>query len=163
MMRDLMMRSRTYLSLTLAVLAAAAALLAGGPARAVEQTGDLTGYVRDEKSEPLPGATVTLRGDNLLGERATVTDPKGQFWFRSLPPGKYTVKIAFTGYQAIEQEGVIVNIGRMTTFPVSLTKGELAESVTVVARNPIVDTVRTTTQDNYGPEYLQQVQIGSNG
>jgi hypothetical protein len=157
------MRWRSWLGASLAALLVAAAALAPRPASAVEQTGDLTGTVRDEKSEVLPGATITLKGENLLGERSTVTDTKGEFSFRALPPGKYTVKIGFVGYQGIEQDGVVVNIGRTTTLPVNLTKGELTESVTVVGRTPLVDTVRTTTQDNYGPEYLQEVQIGSNG
>lgn len=154
---------RSFLGATLLAVLVAAAILGSRPAAAVEQTGDLTGTVRDEKAEVLPGATITLKGDNLLGERSTVTDTKGEFSFRSLPPGKYTVKIAFVGYQTIEQDGVTVNIGRTTTLPINLTKGELSESVTVIGKTPLVDTVRTTTQDNYGPEYLQEVQIGSNG
>src|SRR4029453_4981606 len=137
---------RGFLGATLLAVLVAAAILGSRPAAAVEQTGDLTGTVRDEKAEGLPGATITLKGDNLLGERSTVTDTKGEFSFRSLPPGKYTVKIAFVGYQAIEQDGVTVNIGRTTTLPINLTKGELSESVTVIGKTPLVDTVRTTTQ-----------------
>ena len=163
MILKLKMRLRSFLGASLAALLVAAAALAHRPASAVEQTGDLTGTVRDEKSQPLPGATMTLRGENLLGERATVTDAKGEFWFRSLPPGRYTLKTAFVGYQTIEQEGITVNIGRATTLPISLTKGELSESVNVIGKTPVVDTVRTTTQDNYGPEYLSNVPIGSNG
>src|SRR5262245_18739817 len=161
-MRNRKTRTRTLGTLLGALLVVAGAL-ASRPATAVEQTGDLVGTVRDEKAEILPGATLTLRGDNLLGERSTVTDTKGEFAFRSLPPGKYTLKISFVGYQTIEQDGVTVNIGRTTTLPISLTKGEISESVTVLGKAPIVDTVRTTTQDNYGPDYLEQVQIGSNG
>jgi len=163
MILKLKMRLRSFLGASLAALLVAAAALAHRPASAVEQTGDLTGTVRDEKSQPLPGATMTLKGENLLGERATVTDAKGEFWFRSLPPGRYTLKTAFVGYQTIEQDGITVNIGRATTLPISLTKGELSESVNVIGKTPVVDTVRTTTQDNYGPDYLSQVPIGSNG
>src|SRR5262245_16779226 len=161
-MPNRMTRTRTLGTLLGALLVVAGAL-ASRPATAVEQTGDLVGTVRDEKAEILPGATLTLKGDNLLGERSTVTDTKGEFAFRSLPPGKYSLKIAFVGYQTIEQDGVTVNIGRTTTLPISLTKGEMSETVTVLGKTPLVDTVRTTTQDNYGPDYLEQVQIGSNG
>ena len=156
-------RLRSFLGATLLAVLVAVGLLASRPASAVEQTGDLTGTVRDEKAQILPGATITLKGENLLGERSTVTDTKGEFWFRSLPPGKYSIKIAFTGYQTIEQDGITVNIGRTTTLPVSMTQGELKEAVSVIGKAPVVDTVRTTTQDNYGPEYLSEVQIGSNG
>jgi hypothetical protein len=58
---------------------------------------------------------------------------------------------------------VTVNIGRTTTLPVELTQGRACGERQCRRSESLVDTVRTTTQDNYGPEYLQEVQIGSNG
>lgn len=132
-------------------------------ALAVEQTGDLRGTVRDEKGQPLPGTTVTLAGPNLQGERAAQTDVNGEYTFRALPPGIYAVKLSAPGYQVTELDKVVVSIGRTTTVFADLTPGQMTETVSVTGKAPLVDTVRTQTQDNYTPDYLENVQIGSGG
>lgn len=139
------------------------ALLAMNPTLAVEQTGDIIGTVSDEKDQPLPGAVVTLSGDNLQGERAMSTAAKGEFAFRALPPGRFRLKINAPGYQVIEQENVTVHIGRTTTLPFKLTAGQMTESVKVIGAAPLVDPIRTTSQDNYGTDYLENVPVGSGG
>ncbi len=77
---------RTCTMLLSLALAIAAGLAAARPAAAVEQTGEILGTVLDEKGQPLPGTTLTLKGENLQGERAAVSGPKGEFAFRSCLP-----------------------------------------------------------------------------
>ena len=137
-------------------------LTVAGVALAVEQTGDILGTVRDEKQQPLPGVTVTLTG-NMPGERTAVTDASGRFAFRGVPPGSYAVKYSISGYQIIQQEAISVNIGRSNRLIVDLTPGAAAETVRVEGAAPLVDTVRTTTQDNYTIDYLEQAQVGIGG
>jgi len=138
-------------------------VLAVGSAAAVEQTGDLQGVVRDDGHQPLPGVLVTLRGRNLQGERATSTDERGRFAFRALPPGNYSLKYSAPGFEVIEQEGVVLSIGRTTSLVADLIAGGAAEHVSVIGAVPLVDTARTSTQDNYSLDYLQKTQIGSGG
>ena len=130
-------------------------------ALAVEQTGTLKGTVHDERGQALPGAVVSVSGANLQGERATRSDVEGEFEFEALPPGLYSVKVALAGYQVIQQDRVAVHIGRITTLNVQLTPGGLMEQVTVTGSAPLVDSEHATSQDNYGPEYLEQVTLGS--
>ena len=59
---------------------------------AVEQTGEITGQVRDDRKQPLPGVTVTLSGASLQGDRAVISGANGGFVFRVLPPGVYSVE-----------------------------------------------------------------------
>lgn len=143
-------------------LLAALFLAASSPALAVEQTGELTGIVRDEQKQPMPGVLVNLKGENLQGERAVSTNAKGEFAFRLLPPGPYTLRYTAPGYEVIEQSDVVVNIGRVTSLTVELRPGT-TENVTVIGSVPLVDTTRTSTQDNYTIEYLEKTQVGSGG
>ena len=130
---------------------------------AVEQTGEITGQVRDDRKQPLPGVTVTLSGASLQGDRAVISGANGGFVFRVLPPGVYSVKFSLAGYQTTELDKLLVNIGRTTPANVDLASGQLTESVTVTAAAPLVDTARTQTQDNYTVDYLEKAQIGSGG
>lgn len=59
--------------------------------------GTLTGTVVDARDHsPLPGANVTIQGDNVT--LSALTDEGGNFSFPSLPPGNYTLKVLKEGY-----------------------------------------------------------------
>jgi len=81
----------------------------------IAQDRQVSGIVRDEKGEPLPGVTVSLKGNNTIG---TVTDLDGSFKL-SLPDNLArgaNLVFSFVGYDAVEME-----IGQKSTFDVSLT------------------------------------------
>ena len=66
------------------------ALVAGTTAEA-QQTGALTGLVRDAQGGVLPGVTVTVTGGALAGaSRSTVSTEQGLYSLTGLPPGSYT-------------------------------------------------------------------------
>ena len=73
----------------LLTLIAAALLLSPLPALAqLGQTATLTGTVTDATGAILPGATVTVASEALIGgTRSTTTDANGVYRFPALPPG----------------------------------------------------------------------------
>src|SRR4051812_30842605 len=73
-------------------------LIIGIPGLAQSQTA-ISGTVRDEKTgETLIAATITVRELPTVG---AVTNEYG-FYSLSLPSGVYTLRISYTGYQALE-------------------------------------------------------------
>ena len=57
-------------------------LLATAPAYAQVQTGSITGTVTDSSNAVLPGATVTVSGERLIGgDQSVVTDASGVYRF----------------------------------------------------------------------------------
>ena len=65
---------------------------------AAQQTMTLTGVVRDENGDPVPGASVYVKGNNKIG---TVTDIDGRFSLK-VAPGQILV-VSFIGYETIEE------------------------------------------------------------
>ena len=65
---------------------------------AVQQTMTISGVVKDENGESVPGASVYIKGNNKLG---TVTDIDGRFTLKA--PAGQTLVVSFIGYQTIEQ------------------------------------------------------------
>ncbi len=63
------------------------------------QTGSVTGRVIDEDNQPLPGATVTIKGTGL----SAATDPNGYFTLPKAPSGVQVLVVKFIGYNSIEQ------------------------------------------------------------
>ena len=47
----------------------------------------------------LPGATIPLTGDRLIGGAAAVADASGAYRFDRLPPGTYVVKFELQGFK----------------------------------------------------------------
>src|SRR5262245_49560518 len=94
-------RSDSQMRMKLLMLIAAALLLSPLPALAqLGQTATLTGTVTDATGAILPGATVTVASEALIGgSRSSTTDANGVYRFPALPPGAYTVTAELTNFK----------------------------------------------------------------
>ena len=72
------------------------------PAAAQEQTGSITGVVKDSSGAVLPGATVEARSPSAVGVSTAVTDANGIYRFPALPPGTYEISATLQGFVAGE-------------------------------------------------------------
>ncbi|MGB7297477.1 MAG: TonB-dependent receptor [Candidatus Aminicenantales bacterium] len=109
------------------------------------ETGAIRGVVTDDQNSPLPGVTVTVSGENLMGVRTYVTDASGEFRFPVLPPGRYEVKAELPGFGTIIRERVRVNTTATLTLDIEMKATALEEEVTVIAQSPTVDVKSTET------------------
>jgi hypothetical protein len=123
-------------------------------------TGNILGTVRDETGAVLPGALVTIRSPALLGGPATfVTNEKGQYRFPALAPGKYGLTIEISGFRTYVEEGLRVQVGATLERNVTLPLATVAETLTVTAESPLLDTKDSGQSTNYGNEYLENVPV----
>ncbi|HSD72861.1 MAG TPA: carboxypeptidase-like regulatory domain-containing protein, partial [Thermoanaerobaculia bacterium] len=105
-----------------------------------QNTGGIQGRVTDEQGGVLPGVQVTLRGPGA--PQTAYTDARGEFRVANLDPGTYTLTLTLAGFQTVNRENVVVNLGRNTelTIPMGLTRVEAA--VTVSSEAPLLETKR---------------------
>ncbi|HYL05067.1 MAG TPA: carboxypeptidase regulatory-like domain-containing protein, partial [Thermoanaerobaculia bacterium] len=127
---------RVCKSLAIAVLLLAAA----APALAQLQSGDIFVKVQDEKSQPLPGATVTVTG--IGAPRVETTDAEGQVHVIGLHPGQYAVKGELEGFSGVDYPNVTVNIGGKAQVVLTLSSS-IKETITVTADAPLLDERKT--------------------
>ncbi|NUO81756.1 TonB-dependent receptor [candidate division KSB1 bacterium] len=137
-----MNRCKMWLSLCLLVLV---------PCLAFAQDGKLRGRITDKDSgEPLIGASVVLDG-TTLGASA---DLNGDYVVLGVPPGVYTVKVSYIGYQALSVSNVRVSANLTTTQDYQLKSSAIeVGAMEVVAERPLVqrnttNTVRLTTSED---------------
>jgi hypothetical protein len=131
------------------------------PALAQVQTGSILGAVTDSSGAVMPGVTITLSGDRLIGgPQNAVSDAAGAYRFDRLPPGTYTVKFELQGFKTIERADVVVNAAFVATINAKLEVGALTETITVTGASPTVDVRSTLQQTVMSQEVLEGVPTG---
>ncbi len=127
-------------------------------------TSSLSGNVIDNEEAALPGVTVILASDVLIGgQQFAITDGKGAFRFNLLPPGQYTLTTEFPGFLSVRAvlRVALDNEARVTIqmFPRELAVGlELCDVCW-----PIVSTSQVNSGESYNQEFLENASIGVSG
>src|SRR5437867_839307 len=130
---------------------------------AAQQTGMLSGVVRDAQGAVLPGVTVAASSAALIGgTRTSVTGAGGGYQFSDLPPGIYTVSYELPGFSTLKREDIRVLVAQITRLDVDLAVGGIQETVTVSGQSPVVDVSSTTTQTNISKEVFEAIPTGRN-
>lgn len=106
-------------------------LLLSGPVTWAQQTGNgtIAGRVADASSgEALPLVNISL-SDPSFG---TSADLDGRFLLQDVPPGTYTLKASFVGYEDFIQTGIEVAAGSRIFLSVQLEYGVMLNNEVVV-------------------------------
>src|SRR5262249_2066873 len=78
--------------------------------------------------------------------RSVVTNGAGQYSIEDLRPGTYSVTFTLPGFNAFKREGIELAGAFIATVNADMKAGAVAETVTVTADAPIVDTTSTRDQ-----------------
>lgn len=107
--------------------------------------GSLVGTVTDSSGSSVPGATVTITevGTNIV--TTGVSNENGAYTFPNLKDGRYRVEAELTGFKKIVRENVQVDVNTTIRVDFRLEPGDLAETLTVTAESPALQTDRSDT------------------
>lgn len=122
-------------------------------------TATLQGVVRDASHAVRPGATVTLRNVNTGFVRPTTTNAEGAYVITYVPTGTYDLTVELTGFKTIKREGLRFEVGQQTTLDLSLEVANVAESVTVVAASPVVETTKSAVDTVINREQIDNLPL----
>ena len=137
------MRSRGPRTVLLVVTAAI--LLAATPrfARAQSDTGVIDGRVLDESKAALPGVTLTARNIATGFTRSAASSAIGTYRLEFLPPGRYEVTAALASFATAVAKDIDVQVGTSSTVDFAMKVGGVAETLTVNADSPMVQTTKS--------------------
>ncbi len=131
------------------------------------QTGKISGKVTDKKTgEPLFGANVVLISQWIDGKEQPLnftmgasTDMEGDYYILNIPPGTYSVKATFIGYQSEIQTQIKIYIDKTTIVNFQLSeKTVTTEEVLVVAHKPqTVEKDLTATKQVYNTKEVESI------
>ena len=128
------------------------------PLLAQSSTGSISGVIKDDSGAALPGVTVTATSAATGTTRSTVTNATGAYSLGLLPPATYSVEATLEGFQPVRRGKVTVNVG--TDVPLGITmKVGLAETVTVSAEAPLIETERTQVSSVVNETSIQNLPV----
>lgn len=135
-------------------------LAVSGTAMAQSQTaGAIGGSVSNPNKELVPGAAVTIRNTETNKEDTATSDDQGKFRIVNLQPGLYSVTINAQGFNSFSQDGVVVEVGRVTELEVPLTIGNVAGSVEIIAGAPAINTSQQDFSSNINQTSINELPI----
>lgn len=122
-------------------------------------TGKITGVVTDSSGAAVPNATVTVRSSALMTPRTTTTAADGGYLFDLLSPGTYEVTVTASGFQSVNETGIVITAGFTATVNSKLQVGQVTQTIKVEGE-PVVDLQSVQTSTTFDQSLLQDIPSG---
>jgi len=120
-------------------------------------TGKLAGKAFDAKSkEMLPSCNIIIVGTSL----GTVADVDGNYVILNIPPGVYSVRAQFVGYQPVVAENVSISIDQTTKLDFALNESTVQlQAVVVEGKQDAVKKDVTSSQSVVSAEEIKSLPV----
>ncbi len=113
----------------------------GGPTSApAQQSATLAGTVHDVTGGVVEGATLSLHNEQTGESFAAVTQASGLYTIPLVKPGNYALTAEAPGFKQYIRKGLRLETGASARVDFQLEIGTLAESVTIEAAAPLLNT-----------------------
>jgi hypothetical protein len=115
-------------------------VLAGATAvHAQFETATLTGTVVDPAGAVIQNATVEAVNEATNTASSTSSNEEGRYFFQSLRPGSYRLKVSAPGFKQSVSSGLVLQVNQSARFDFELAVGAVTEEVLVVAEAPVLE------------------------
>jgi Carboxypeptidase regulatory-like domain len=111
------------------------------------QTSQVSGQVTDASKAAVPDAELTLTRVETGYSRQQHSTSDGYYSFPLLVAGHFDLKIEKQGFETQEQKGIIVETGSVSTVNVTLAVGAIAQTVSVDATVPLLQSETSAVND----------------
>jgi hypothetical protein len=96
-------------------------------------SGQISGFVRDETGAVVPGAAVAVANQATGENHRAATNASGYYTFPQLFVGKYDLTVEAPGFKKFVQRGVVLDSQAKVSVDVGLTVGAVTEQVEVTS------------------------------
>src|SRR4051812_43502373 len=149
------MRSDRWLRLLVTLLALSIAALA-------QDTGQITGTVKDPSGASVANAQVTVSSPERGINRVTNTNSDGDYLVGGLPGGTYDLNVTAAGFKNYSAKRIVLRVGAKNRADATLQIGAASTEITVEGAN--VAQVETQSSDLAGTVTAKQIsQLQLNG
>jgi hypothetical protein len=128
-------------------------------AMAQQAAANVSGIVRDQSGAAIPNAQVELTNVSTGVIRKTATNTDGIYNFPTVVPGSYSMQASATGFTAVSQPPVTLQVGQTATFDFRLNVGGTTSSVTVTAEAPALQTATSELGTVVSPDQMNDLPL----
>ncbi|HYL83568.1 MAG TPA: carboxypeptidase regulatory-like domain-containing protein [Candidatus Angelobacter sp.] len=96
-----------------------------------QDTGQITGTVRDNTGAVIPGAEVTVTSTAQGVPHKTTSNSAGEYLVAGLPAGTYNIEITAKGFKKFVVTGIVLRVAEKARADCALDVGEVTTEVTV--------------------------------
>ncbi len=139
-------------------------------------SGQISGFVRDESGAIVPAAVVVARNEGTGEEHRTTTNADGYYVFPQLFVGRYSIVADAAGFKKFLNTGIVLNAEAKVSVNIGLTIGAVTDQVEVQASAVQVKTdsadvgtsidtkqIQNLTLNGRNPVYLAGTDAGGGG
>ena len=119
-------------------------------------TGDLAVNVKDPNAGAVPGAALELTNAQEGTVLSAKTDALGTYIFSQLKPGAYRLRVMAAGFQEQKVNQITVQLVQRTSVDVTLTVGQVSQTVEVSANAETLLNAGTATEGQVMQEHAIQ-------
>ncbi len=134
--------------------------LSSGVVLAQRDLGTITGTITDSQGAVVPGAKVTITEDATGLTYEVQSGSEGEYIRPLLKPGTYTVTAEATGFRRVAQKNVVLVGGDRVGVPLTLTVGDITQTIEISTEAAILQTESTTLGANLGSRSLSELPLG---
>jgi hypothetical protein len=138
------------------VLAAMMALLLCGLLMAQQETGQISGVVKDQSGAVIAGATVAVKNLGTNQERTVTTGASGVYTVTNLQPSKYSVTASQKGFNAAKAQ-VELSVGSKVNADFNLTVGSASTVIEVAGAAEQVNIQSQVLMDVVSSSQIEQL------
>ncbi|HXB73910.1 MAG TPA: TonB-dependent receptor [Candidatus Acidoferrales bacterium] len=120
----------------------------------------LAGTVNDTSGGVVANAAVKITELATGLSYDTVSNTAGEFVRPALKPSTYSVEVSAPGFKKSEQKGIILTAGERTGIVITLTVGDVGQTVEVTASAPILQTESTQVGANLNTKTMTDIPLG---
>ena len=106
--------------------------------QAQTSTGEVNGTVSDPNGSGLPGAMVKLINQSTKIETEVKANESGYFTIVNVKPGSYVLRIEAPNFKGVESAPFNVGVSETVSQNVTITVGQVSETVQVIADTELV-------------------------
>ena len=121
--------------------------------------GTIDGNVVDTSQAAVVGARVVATNQETNSTRETVTNSAGGFDLPGLSPGTYKIVVTAPGFQSYSQTGISVTPNTIRRVDVTLTVGQVTETVLVEALAATLQTDRSEIRSDVSGNTLANIPV----
>jgi hypothetical protein len=118
------------------------------------------GTVSDPQGGVVPNAKVVITEDATGISYEVTTNSAGEYIRTTIKPGLYTITAEASGFKKSVQKGVELTSGGRTAIPITLTVGEVNQSVEITASAPLLQTESTVIGQEINSRQTNELPLG---